>query len=206
MKEKAPIESLKGIPTICLFGPAGSGKGTQARVLSSFSNIFHLSTGDLFRSMPKSHPFFALSSSYIEKGQLVPDEEVMKLVAQYIQGMKDTFAFGSHTLLLDGLPRNINQAQILLDHIDLKATIELEISSQEELLARLLNRAKVEGRSDDANRSSIIERLNIYTQETLPSLKLLEKNSPLNIKVQGCNAPASVSAQILDPLSKLLLP
>lgn len=156
--------------------------------------------------MPKDHPFFALSSSYINKGQLVPDQEVLSLVASYIQGKKDTFAFSSHILLLDGLPRNPSQAKILMDLIDLKATIHLKISSQEALLSRLLLRAEKEGRADDASQKVIIERLNTYNRETLPALELLKGQCETHIEVDGCQKPAAVSSQILEPLGEILAP
>lgn len=205
---KQKLNSLKDIPTICIFGPAGSGKGTQARVLSSYSNIFHLSTGDLFRSMPKNHPFFALCSSYTSRGALVPDEEVMKLVANYIQGKIDTFAFdpSCDLLLLDGLPRNSNQAKILLDYVDLQATIELKITSIEELTQRLLQRAQQQGRLDDASETAIRNRLKIYSEETTQALDLMKETCPLNISVNGSMPCASVSAQVLNPLSSILRP
>lgn len=200
------LHVLEGLQAISFFGPPGSGKGTQAKILSSFSNVVHLSTGELFRSMPKDHPFFARARSFTQRGELVPDEDVLSLLCDYIEGLEKTFRLcrKRDLLLLDGMPRNAAQAKLILEaKIDLKAIVHLELKNEEELCKRLAKRAKLEGRVDDASIDAIKERLRLYRQESCKALEILGEQAPLH-QINAARPCAEVSSDLCQALSMWL--
>ncbi|HNR08916.1 MAG TPA: adenylate kinase [Saprospiraceae bacterium] len=153
---------------LILFGPPGSGKGTQAQRLVEKYDIAHWSTGDMFRFELSNHTELGqLAKSYMDKGQLVPDEVTISMLKKRMESGKATNGF-----ILDGFPRNIVQAQALdalLEEKNLKITALLSLEvDEEELINRLLNRGKVSGRADDINEEIIRRRLQVYKEETTP--------------------------------------
>jgi adenylate kinase len=153
---------------LILFGPPGSGKGTQSERLVEKYKLVHLSTGNLLRSeITEKTPLGMEAKHFIDKGQLVPDEVVI--------GMVDSF-FDKHTeangFLFDGFPRTKAQAEALDKLLSLKKTeissvLSLEVN-EEELIKRLLNRGKTSGRSDDTDEAVIRKRFDVYKKETSP--------------------------------------
>src|SRR5688500_15365862 len=106
--------------TVLLFGAPGSGKGTQGKILGTVPGFYHSSTGDIFRSLDLQSEIGRLFWEYAGKGQLVPDDIVIRVWKQFIKGMEFTNSFHPETqiLVLDGLPRNVQQAKLLEDTID----------------------------------------------------------------------------------------
>jgi len=151
---------------VILFGPPGSGKGTQSEKLVERYGLMHLSTGNLLRQeIAEKTPLGIEAKSFIDKGQLVPDEVVIGMVDSYYDLHKDARGF-----LFDGFPRTVAQAKALDKLLDLKKTniatvLALEVG-EEELVKRLLNRGKTSGRSDDTDESVIKKRFLVYTNET----------------------------------------
>lgn len=153
---------------LILFGPPGSGKGTQSDSLVEKYGVIHLSTGNLLREeISLKTPLGIEAKDFMDKGQLVPDEVVIGMVDSYFDKHKDAKGF-----LFDGFPRTVAQAEALDKLLDLKKTsiaavLALEVS-EEELVKRLLNRGKTSGRSDDTNEEVIRKRFSVYTNETKP--------------------------------------
>lgn len=153
---------------IILFGPPGSGKGTQAAKLVEKYGIIHISTGDLFRyEMGNNTPLGLKAREYIAKGDLVPDEVTIGMLENKVNMHPDAKGF-----IFDGFPRNINQAESLDSFLNGKgstilALIALEVDD-EEIVKRILNRGKTSGRSDDNDESIIRNRIQVYNEETTP--------------------------------------
>lgn len=153
---------------LILFGPPGSGKGTQSDSLVEKYELIHLSTGNLLREeISQGSPLGIEAKGFMDKGQLVPDEVVIGMVDSYFDKHKDANGF-----LFDGFPRTVAQAEALDKLLDLKKTsiaavLALEVS-EEELVKRLLNRGKTSGRSDDTNEEVIRKRFSVYSNETKP--------------------------------------
>ena len=153
---------------LILFGPPGSGKGTQSEYLVDKYGLIHLSTGNLLRKeIADKTPLGLEAKNFIDKGQLVPDEVVIGMIDSSLDLHKNAGGF-----LFDGFPRTVAQAQALDRLLSLKKTeihivLALEVS-EEELVQRLLNRGKTSGRSDDNSESVIRDRFKVYNNETAP--------------------------------------
>lgn len=153
---------------LVLFGPPGAGKGTQSENIIEKYDLVHLSTGDIFRANIKGETTLGnLAKSFIDKGQLVPDEVTISMLQSEVEkaGNKNGFIF-------DGFPRTTAQAEALDTFLASKGmSISLMVSlevAEDELKARLANRAKTSGRADDANPEVIQQRINTYNAETAP--------------------------------------
>lgn len=153
---------------LILFGPPGSGKGTQSEKLIEKYKFKHLSTGDLLRSeIAQQTPLGMEAKSLMDKGQLVPDEVVIGMISTALDTHK-----GVNGFLFDGFPRTTAQAEALDKLLDFNKTsigvvLFLQVP-QEELISRMVNRAKTSGRSDDADENVQRNRLEIYSRDTLP--------------------------------------
>ena len=151
-----------------LFGPPGSGKGTQSEHLIRQYGLIHLSTGDLLRKEIKAGtPLGKEAESLMQKGQLVPDEVVIGMIASALDNNAKANGF-----LFDGFPRTVAQAKALDNLLTLKKTnlasvLFLQVN-EEELINRLVNRGKTSGRSDDADPEIQRKRQDVYKNETLP--------------------------------------
>ena len=153
---------------IILFGPPGSGKGTQSEKLIIKYKLRHLSTGDLLRYEINSQTALGLEArKFMDKGQLVPDEVVIGMIDSCLEHHKEAAGF-----LFDGFPRTAAQADALDKLLNLKKTeisllLALDVT-EEELVKRLLNRGKTSGRSDDTNETVIHQRFTVYKSDTAP--------------------------------------
>jgi adenylate kinase len=153
---------------LILFGPPGSGKGTQAELLIQEYGILHISTGDLFRYEIGNNTELGLKAKeYMSKGELVPDSVTIGMLKNKVEANPD-----AKGIIFDGFPRTIPQAQALDEYLATKDTevtalIALNVEDKE-LVARLLNRGKSSGRPDDADENIIRNRINVYKSETSP--------------------------------------
>ncbi len=189
--------------TILLFGAPGSGKGTQGKILGEIPGFYHSATGDIFRSLDLQSEVGRLFWEYAGKGKLVPDEFTIKLWKQYIQGMEmvNQFHPENQILVLDGIPRNVTQAKLLEDTIDVQKIIYLRTDNLQKMVERLRRRALRENRFDDANDAVIQHRLVVYENETRPVLDLYPKET---VKViDATNSQIRVLSQILEVLVPL---
>jgi adenylate kinase len=158
--------------TILLFGAPGSGKGTQGKILGTIPSLFHFACGDAFRNLRIDDPLGRTFIDYSSKGQLVPDEPTIDLWRRNIEASKMSGSFQPErdTLVLDGIPRNPRQAQILRDVIEVKAVFHLSCTNMDKMVERLQRRALRDNRLDDANLEIIRQRLATYESETRPVL------------------------------------
>lgn len=151
---------------LILFGPPGSGKGTQSERLISKYGLKHLSTGDLLRSeIAGQTPLGLAAKSFMDKGQLVPDEVVIEMISSALDNNPQ-----AHGFLFDGFPRTTAQAEALDKLLNQKGTsivvvLALQVS-QNELIKRLLNRGLTSGRPDDVNEEIIRNRIAEYDKKT----------------------------------------
>lgn len=171
---------------LILFGPPGSGKGTQSDKIVEKFGFVHLSTGNLLRhEIATKTPLGLEAKNFMDKGQLVPDEVVIGMIDSCLEQHPDAKGF-----LFDGFPRTVAQAEALDKLLLFKKTaiskvLALEVS-EEELVKRLLNRGKTSGRSDDTDENIIRNRYNVYKQETEPVAEYYKEQNKLeSIKGEG---------------------
>jgi len=153
---------------IILFGPPGAGKGTQSAKLIEKYDLTHLSTGDVFRYNIKNETELGvLAKSYIDKGELVPDEVTNNMVKDFLERNANENGF-----IFDGYPRTIAQGENLdavLEDMNTAVTMMLALEVEEdELVKRLLERGKTSGRIDDQSEDTIRNRFKVYQEETAP--------------------------------------
>ncbi len=169
---------------IILFGPPGAGKGTQSKKIIDRYHLIHLSTGELLREhMSNGTDLGKVAHAYIDRGNLVPDDLVIKMVGVEIDSHPKANGF-----IFDGFPRTVNQAEALDTLLEKKGEkISLMIAlvvDEEELKNRLKLRARVSGRTDDQNEERINNRIAVYNKETLPVAAYYEKQSKLK-RIKG---------------------
>ena len=184
---------------LILFGPPGSGKGTQSEKLVEKYGLIHLSTGNLLRQeITDKTPLGMEAKSFMEKGQLVPDEVVIGMIDSALEHHRDARGF-----LFDGFPRTVAQAEALDKLLALKKTeiamlISLEVS-EEELIRRLLHRGKTSGRHDDIDEEVIRKRFAVYKNETSPVAEYYRKAG----KFQSVNGEGTLE-EIFNSLCKAI--
>lgn len=162
------IQMNHSMLNIVLFGPPGAGKGTQSEILIQKYGLVHLSTGDIFRANIKGQTDLGVKAKgYMDKGELVPDSVTISMLESEVNKHPEAKGF-----IFDGFPRTSAQAEALESFLQSKNTsitcmLALEVP-EEELIARLLNRAKTSGRADDADENIIKNRIAVYNRETSP--------------------------------------
>jgi adenylate kinase len=165
-------EAPKKFRTILLFGMPGSGKGTQGGVLGQLPDYVHVSMGDVFRKIPRYGRFGQEIEKFTAQGFLVPDELTVRIFERHIQilEMQEFLIRSQSTLVLDGLPRNYQQAEKLHDTLDVVQIFHLKILDHRKATERLKVRALRENRLDDMNEAVIARRLKTYDEETFQTL------------------------------------
>lgn len=170
---------------IVIFGPPGSGKGTQSENLIKKYNLAHISTGDLLRKeISTNTELGALAKSHIDKGELVPDDVIIGMIDSFIDKMGAV-----NGVIFDGFPRTVDQAKALKKILnsyktDVSVMLNLQVP-ENELMTRLIERGKVSGRSDD-NEETIKKRIEVYNTQTLPVMGYYKEEGKLaNIKGVG---------------------
>lgn len=188
--------------TILLFGAPGAGKGTQGKILGNIPNFFHCACGDVFRNLTIESKIGRVFIEYSSRGELVPDEPTVELWQQFIDGTTQSGRFNpdTDTLVLDGIPRNAHQAEMLKDTLNVVAIFYLRCTNMDNLVLRMQKRALKENRLDDASLEVIRNRLKTYEKETKPVLNFYGKN--LVHRIDADQAPAKVLADILKHVVK----
>ena len=167
---------------LILFGPPGSGKGTQSEKLIDRYGLIHLSTGEILRAEISEKTELGIKArNYMDQGELVPDEDVVEMVVNRIDRETDPAGF-----IFDGFPRTCGQAESLRKMLMERGTritlmISLEVA-EEELIKRLVNRGKETGRSDDTP-AVIKNRIEVYNNVTAPVMdfyRQMKKFAPVN--------------------------
>src|SRR5262249_11034424 len=188
--------------TILLFGAPGAGKGTQGKILGNIPNFFHCACGDVFRNLTIDSKIGRVFLEYSSRGELVPDEPTINLWQQSIESMTKTGRFRpeTDTLVLDGIPRNPHQAEMLQDTLNVVGIFYLRSTNFDNLVQRMQRRALKENRLDDASLEVIRNRLKTYEKETKPVLKFYGKHLVHNIDAD--QTPAKVLLDILKHVVK----
>jgi adenylate kinase len=206
MSKNEPLFQEKSRPyrSILIFGPPGSGKGTQGKFLSSAGNHFHLSSGDIFRSLSPESAAGRLYHSYAHKGHLLPDDVTIGIWHHYVEGLIATNKyFPEHQLLLlDGIPRTGAQVELLKPYIHVEHIIVLESKNLNELMSRMKRRALIERRADDFDEKVVKTRMDVYLKETAQILQHYPEK--LISKFNADQKPLEVLRDILVSLSRLL--
>lgn len=186
-----------------MFGAPGSGKGTHGRILGTIPGFFHCACGDVFRNLRPDSELGKVFLDYSSHGQLVPDGPTVELWRKTIDASTQTGRFHpvSDTLVLDGIPRNLEQAEILKDTLNVVAVFYLSSAKKENLVARMQRRALKDNRLDDANLDIIRQRLKTYEKETRPVLQFYGKEIVHRINTDGL--PAETFLKIIRQVAKL---
>ena len=187
---------------IILFGKPGAGKGTQAALLREAFQLVHISTGDLFRyNIGNNTSLGALAKSYMDKGDLVPDEVTIKMLEAEVDANPDAGGF-----IFDGFPRTAKQAEALDDFLhakdmNIQATIALE-ADEEVLIKRLLNRGKDSGRADDQDEEKIRNRFEEYNNKTAPLINYYKAQNKFH-SIKGVGTVTEISEELIALLDSL---
>jgi len=189
--------------TILLFGAPGAGKGTQGKILGTIPHFFHCACGDVFRSLKTDSAIGEIFLQYSSRGELVPDEPTIQLWRYFIDGSTKTGRFhpGQDTLVLDGIPRSVKQAEMLKDTLDVVSIFYLRCTKEDQLIERLQRRALKENRLDDANIDVIRNRLKTYERESKPVLNFYGKK--VLHRINADQRPAKVLLDILRHITKV---
>ena len=188
---------------IVLFGPPGSGKGTQAQNLIQKFNLKQISTGDLFRHNIKNETELGkLAKSYMDKGELVPDQVTIDMLTDELKKPTDAQGF-----IFDGFPRTAFQTEaledivknVLNDQIDICLSLVVE---DEILVKRLLERGKTSGRSDDADENIIRNRIKEYYTKTAEVAELYKKQDKY-VEVNGVGEIAEIAEKLYAEVEKI---
>ena len=190
---------------VLLLGMPGSGKGTQGQLLGKIQGVFHLSTGEIFRTLADDSDDGRLVSECIRHGRLVADDLTVEIWKHWLDAHIETGDFRPETqiLLLDGIPRTVRQCELLRGSVDILQVIYLSATDTEPIIQRLRQRALIEGRADDADEAVIRNRFEVYRRETTPILNFYP--SELIHEVDPMGTPAEVLKRILDRLIPVIL-
>jgi adenylate kinase len=187
-------------PAILLFGAPGVGKGTQGNILGHIPGFYHLSCGDVFRSLNISSPEGREIYQYSSRGQLVPDELTVRIWKKALHGQIAISRYKppDEFLVLDGIPRNPTQAGIVADIINVQHIIHLICADEDAMIDRIKRRAIRENRADDANEQVIRTRFEIYRQESEPVINCYP--AEIISRIDAVRSPTEVLKSILEVL------
>ena len=187
-------------PTILLFGAPGVGKGTQGMILGQIPGFYHLSCGDVFRSLNISSPEGREIYQFSSRGQLVPDELTVKIWKKSLLGhiAISRYKPPDEILVLDGIPRNPNQIELLKDTINVLHIIHLVCADVDKMVDRIKRRAIRENRADDANEDVILARFDVYRRESEPVINAYPPE--IISQIDAMDSPPEVLVNILQRL------
>lgn len=187
--------------TYLIFGAPGSGKGTQGRTLGTIPSFFHCACGDVFRSIDTRTSLGKAFLEFSSKGQLVPDEMTVELWRGSIERCVDSQQFQPDVdyLVLDGIPRNVSQAELMDPFIEVKKVFHLSCPDRNKIVARLKKRAIKDNRLDDANEEVIRQRLDTYQKESKPLLD--HYGNDLIVNIDATEPPVMVLNTIVSHIA-----
>jgi adenylate kinase len=184
---------------LVLFGPPGAGKGTQSDLLKEKFGLVHISTGDVFRGLDPESDLAKLAKSYSDKGNLVPDDITIKILESEVQKHQDIKG-----VIYDGFPRTTAQAEALDKFLESKGTsVSMMLSlvvPEEELKTRLLKRAEVSGRADDADPVIIQNRIDTYNNSTAPVAAYYKNQGKLK-EIDGVGSIDDIFERLCDAIN-----
>ena len=184
--------------TVLLFGAPGAGKGTQGKILGLIPGFYHLSCGEVFRTLDIHSELGRLFVEYSSRGELVPDDVTVRMWKENLHAQTVLSMYKPHVdlLVLDGIPRNVNQARLMAEHINVLAIVHLICSDKEKMIERLRRRALKENRADDAKEDVIRRRWEVYEAETRPVLAHYPKSVIHDVDAMG--SPGRVLQRVLE--------
>ena len=187
---------------LVIFGAPGSGKGTQSELLFEEYGLFHISTGEVLRDLiARKTELGKIADSYIAKGNLIPDELMINILADVLESNPAT----ANGVIFDGFPRTINQAKALKEMLasrntKVHAVVGLEVD-ENELIDRLIKRGQESGRSDD-NLETIKQRLEVYHTQTSPLKEYYTAEGKYHA-IEGSGSISGIFEKIKSSLSKV---
>jgi adenylate kinase len=189
---------------ILIFGAPGSGKGTQGKAVGTLPGFVHLSMGDVFRSLDADSPLGRVFKQYSSQGQLVPDAVTVQLWVEHVGKLVSAGRHRPQTdvMILDGLPRNPQQADLIEGHVHPLRLIHLEAADEAQMVERLKRRALLEGRQDDADETVIRSRFRAYDAETRPVLQCYPRE--LVWSVNAVQTPLEVMRDVIAGILAVL--
>jgi len=189
--------------TVLLFGPPGAGKGTQGKILGAIPGFFHLACGDVFRSIDVSSDLGRAFLEYSSRGELVPDQLTIDMWRQnmHAQTILSLYKPKVDLLILDGIPRNVGQANAMDEYLDVLGVIYLKCTDIEEMVHRMKRRAIKENRLDDVDEKVVRRRFDVYERETAPVLAHYPKSIIHEVNASG--SPASVLMHVLEVVAPI---
>lgn len=198
---KAANTSIKS--AVLFLGAPGSGKGTQGAILAQIPRFFHYSIGDVFRQLDTRTDVGRQFVEYSKRGELVPDELTIKLWVSYMDDLIRSHQYKPDIdiLVLDGIPRNVRQAEILAEYVEVHQVFHLSCPDRDELARRMRKRALKEQRLDDASETVIQNRIKTYEEETKPILDYYGEG--IRCDIDATQSPAKVLYDILGGLQAL---
>jgi adenylate kinase len=185
-------------PALIFLGAPGAGKGTQGKVLGTIPRFFHFACGDVFRSLDTRTPLGKKFVEYSSRGELVPDDITVALWKAQIDNLADGHIYKPDIdiLVLDGIPRNVRQAELLDHYIEVHQVFHLTCPNRDELARRMRKRALKENRIDDASDKVIDQRIATYEAETKPILAYYPKE--LVTTIDATQPPVKVFHEIVS--------
>ncbi len=190
-------------PAIILLGAPGAGKGTQGKILGTIPRFFHCECGNVFRSLDTRTALGQKFVEYSSRGELVPDELTVELWKTQVANWSDVHVYKPDIdyLVLDGIPRNVEQARIMNQFIEVEQVFHLSCPDRGELARRMRKRALKDNRIDDANESVIQRRIETYEAETKPILDFYPDE--IICQIDATKAPVQVINQITSVILNL---
>ena len=190
-------------PAIIILGAPGSGKGTQGKILGTIPRFFHCACGDVFRSLDTRTPLGMKFVEYSSRGELVPDELTISLWKAQIDNLADTYIYKPDIdlLVLDGIPRNVRQAELLSQHVEVQRVFHLSCPDRDELARRMRKRALKDNRIDDASDMVINQRIATYEAETKPILEYY--SSSMITDIDATQQPVKVLSEIIQQVTSM---
>jgi len=184
--------------TVLLFGAPGAGKGTQGKILGQIPGFYHLSCGEVFRTLDIHSELGQIFYEYSSRGELVPDDVTVKMWAENMRAQTTLSLFKPRDdlLILDGIPRNAHQAELMEKYCKVLGVVHLVCPERTEMIKRLRRRALKENRADDAREEVIERRWEIYEQDTAPVLD--HYAAEMIHEVDAMGSPASVLEHVLE--------
>lgn len=196
------------VKSILLFGAPGAGKGTVGRTLDTVIGLVHLSSGELFRGLDPETDLAIEIASYIDRGELAPDDLTVRLYRHWVEQMVITgkLVFERDTLILDGIPRNPAQVEILKQDVDVRLLINFKFRPEDEhiLIERMKRRALQENRADDADERVIRHRFEVYHRETASVVDQYPRD--LIFEVDPLRPPMEVLQAVLGAINQVTAP
>jgi adenylate kinase len=186
------------LPSVLLFGAPGVGKGTQGTILGSMDGMFHISTGEIFRGLDPESADGKIVAEYLHYGGLVPDQVTVQVWRHWLDRQIEEAKFKpSHdVMILDGIPRSVEQCKLMEEHIKVLAVLHLEVLDDQIIIDRLAGRAIEEGRADDADEVIIRKRMAIYRETTSPVLEYYRADIVHTVDPIG--TPMSIKKRLLE--------